>query len=369
MSETESNELLGLFKAMEKFDASDLHLKAGSPPIYRVDGAPQQLNRPPMTHQELQALLLGVLTEEQKRVLDRTGAADLAVSSSGIGRFRVNIYKQRGSLSMAARRVNTVIPTFEQLQLPPIMAQISEIQQGLVILAGVTGSGKSTTIASMVQYINERRRCHIVTIEDPIEYLFADDKAFVDQREVGIDVPTFKHALKYVVRQDPDVILIGEMRDEETFQAGLTAAETGHLVFGTLHSSTAPSTFGRILDLFVPERHDQIRQSLMFNLRAIVCQKLLPCIKPEISRVPAVEILLSTPIIRKLIREKDDKRLAEAIKGGAEEGMQDFNMSLADLVNDEFITRKTAFDVSPNAEALQMMLKGIAVSQEGGILG
>jgi len=369
MSEVDNSDLLTLFKAMEKFDASDLHLKAGSPPIYRVDGSPQTLNRPPMTHQDLEKLLLGVLNEEQTRTLRRTGAVDLAFSSSGIGRFRVNIFRQRGSLSMSARRVNTQIPTFEQLHLPSILSRVAEHQQGLVILAGVTGSGKSTTIASMIQYINERRRCHIVTIEDPIEYLFADDKAFVNQREVGIDVPTFKHALKYVVREDPDVILIGEMRDEETFQAGLTAAETGHLVFGTLHSSTASSTFGRILDLFEPQRHDQIRQSLMFNLRAIICQKLLPCIKPEISRVPAVEIMLATPIIRKLIREKDDKRLAEAIRAGAEEGMQDFNMSLAELVNADYITRKTAFEVSPNPEALQMMLKGISVGQDSGILG
>jgi len=236
------------------------------------------------------------------------------------------------------------------LNLPPVMSKISEYQQGLIILAGVTGSGKSTTIASMIESINQRRACHVVTIEDPIEYLFRDKKSFINQREIGIDVASWTEALRRVVRQDPDVILVGEMRDVETFEAGLMAAETGHLVFGTLHSSTAASTLGRILDLFPSDKHELIRTSLAFNLRAIICQKLLPCIKEGIGRVPAVEIMINSPILRKLIRDRRDEDIPHAIRIGKEEGMQDFTES------------RVAFEVAPNEEQLKMALKGIRVS-------
>jgi len=280
----------------------------------------------------------------------------------------VNVFRQRGSISMAARRVLTDIPNFEQLHLPPVMSKIAEYAQGLIILSGITGSGKSTTLAAMLDHINETRRCHIVTIEDPIEYLLTDKKAFVNQREIAIDVPSFKVALKHVVRQDPDVILVGEMRDDETFAAGLTAAETGHLVFGTLHSSSVASTFGRILEFFPPARHEVVRTSLMFNLRAIVSQKLLPSIKEGINLVPATEVMLMTPIMRKLIKDGEDNKITDAIRGGVEEGMHDFTESLKNLVLNGFVEIKEAMEAAPNEEALKMALKGIRIGTHG-ILG
>src|SRR5581483_5883092 len=217
------------------------------------------------------------------------------------------------------------------------LRKIAGFRQGLVVVAGVTGSGKSTTLAAMIELINSTRRCHIVTIEDPIEYLYKDKKAFVNQREVGIDVPSFATALKSVVRQDPDVILIGEMRDPETFETALTAAETGHLVFGTLHASTVSQTFGRIIDLFPPERERQIRQSLRFSLKAVICQKILPSIKAGTGLVPAQEILIVNPTVQKLIMEGDDKKIEQVLRAGKEEGMQDFNQSLVALVQGGFI--------------------------------
>jgi twitching motility protein PilT len=235
----------------------------------------------------------------------------------------------------------------------------------MIILAGVTGSGKSTTIAAMLDFINERERVHILTIEDPIEYLFTDKKALINQREIGLDVVDWHVALKHAVREDPDVILVGEMRDRETFEAGLNAAETGHLVFGTIHASSAPSTLGRILDLFPADMHQAMRQSLAFNLKAIICQKLLPSIKPGVQRVPANEIMIVNPTVRELIIKAEDKKLTDAIKIGFIEGMIDFTESLAQLVLRGDVDRAAALEVAPNPEALKMAFKGIKVSQPG----
>jgi twitching motility protein PilT len=235
----------------------------------------------------------------------------------------------------------------------------------MIILAGVTGSGKSTTIAAMLDYINERERVHILTIEDPIEYLFTDKKAVINQREIGLDVSGWDVALKHAVREDPDVILVGEMRDRLTFEAGLNAAETGHLVFGTVHASSAPSTLGRILDLFPADMHSAMRQSLAFNLKAIICQKLLPSIKPGVQRVPANEIMIINPTIKELIIKAEDKKLTDAIKIGFIEGMTDFTESLTQLVQRGDVDRAAALEVAPNREALAMALKGIKVSQPG----
>jgi twitching motility protein PilT len=235
----------------------------------------------------------------------------------------------------------------------------------LVILAGVTGSGKSTTLAAMLDYINEHEEVHILTIEDPIEYLFRRKKAIINQREVGIDVVDWATALKHAVREDPDVILIGEMRDRDTFEAGLNAAETGHLVFGTIHASSAPSTIGRILDLFPADMHPAMRQSLAFNLKAIVCQKLLPGLKPGVARVPANEIMIVNPTIRDLIVKGEDKKLPDAIRIGLIEGMLDFNESLRQLVTRGDVDRDAALAAAPNPDALKMALKGIKVAQPG----
>jgi twitching motility protein PilT len=235
----------------------------------------------------------------------------------------------------------------------------------MIILAGVTGSGKSTTIASMLDYINEREYVHILTIEDPIEFTFVDKKAVVNQREVGIDVSDWHIALKHAVRQDPDIILVGEMRDRDTFEAGINAAETGHLVFGTIHANSAPSTIGRILDLFPADMHSALRQALAFNLKAIVAQKLLPSLIPGVHRVPTNEIMILNPTIRELIIKGEDKKLPDAIRIGFLEGMLDFTESLRLLVEKNWVERSVALEVAPNPEQLKMAFKGIKVAQPG----
>ena len=360
---TSNREIHKLFHLMAKYGASDLHLKVGGAPVFRIAGALRSLELPPLAAAQVRRLLYDILTPEQVRTLESVGDVDLAYSVDDLTRLRINAYHQRGSLSIAARLVNVRIPSFDELHLPAgTMERISSFEQGLVIVAGVTGSGKSTTLAAMIEYINTTRRCHIVTIEDPIEYLYADRRALINQREVGIDVGSFRDALRYVVRQDPDVILLGEMRDTETVQAGLSAAETGHLVFGTLHSSTVSQTFSRMLDFFEPERQKQVRTGLQFNLRSIVCQKLLPSIKPGVSRIPALEIMLVTPPIQKLIEQGDDSRILDVVKSSREEGMIDFNRSLYDLLQQGYIEREAAMAASPSPQSLEANLQGVFVS-------
>ncbi len=368
-TEPEANKL---FRMVMKHKGSDLHLKVGLAPAMRLGGVLRQMQMPMLSTADMQRLMFPLLTPRQQKILDDEGGVDFAhvVQEGDLEtRFRVNLFRARGRLSLVARRVNNSIPNFEGLGLPAVMAEITQYEQGIVILAGVTGSGKSTTIASMLQYINERERMHIVTLEDPIEFTFKDDKSIFNQRELGIDVMDFHKALKDAVRQDPDIILVGEMRDAETFGAAMHAAETGHLVFGTIHASTAPSTISRILDLFPREMHGPLRQNMAFNLKAVVAQKLLPTTKElaakGITRVPTNEIMRSNPIIRKLLLTEEDTKLGDAIRLGKEEGMQDFTESLRRLVVDEKIERATAFEYAPNVEQLKMALKGINVAQPG----
>jgi len=368
-NEPEANKL---FRMVMKYKGSDLHLKVGSAPSMRLAGVLRQMQLPPLSTADMERLMYPLLTPRQRGILDEEGGVDFAhiVFDGGLEtRFRVNLFKQRGRLSLVARRVNNKIPSFEDLHLPAVLAEITQYDQGIVILAGVTGSGKSTTIASMLQYMNERERLHIVTIEDPIEYTFKDDKSIINQREVGIDVIDWDVALKHAVRQDPDVILVGEMRDRETFSAAMHAAETGHLVFGTIHAGTAPSTIGRLLDLFPREMHSSLRQSLGFNLKAIIAQKLLPTTKElaakGTTRVPTNEIMRNNPTVKKLILNEEDSKLGDAIRIGREEGMMDFTESLRQLVVAEKIERGTAFEVAPSPEALKMALKGITIAQPG----
>ncbi len=368
-SEPEANKL---FRMVMKHKGSDLHLKVGLAPAMRLGGVLRQMQLPALSTADMERLMFPILTPRQKDILEEEGGVDFAhivYDNELETRFRVNLFKQRGRLSLVARRVNNSIPNFEGLGLPPVMAEITQYEQGIVILAGVTGSGKSTTIASMLQYINERERMHIVTIEDPIEFTFKDDKSIINQREVGIDVCDWDTALKHAVRQDPDIILVGEMRDQHTFSAAMHAAETGHLVFGTIHASSAPSTIGRILDLFPRDMHPALRQSMAFNLKAIIAQKLLPTTKEwqakGVTRVPTNEILRTNPIVRKLILNEEDIKLGDAIRIGKEEGMQDFTESLKNLVQSEKIERATAFEVAPSVETLKMALKGINIAQPG----
>jgi twitching motility protein PilT len=343
-------------------------LKVGRPPMIRVRNELRPLNRGAIDAEEMVRLLVPMMDERSRRIFDEDGGADFAytVDVDGIvWRFRVNLLKQLGNLGLVARRVNNKIPDFKGLYLPPVMVTLCHYDQGMVLLAGVTGSGKSTTIASMLNYINQNERVHILTLEDPIEFVFSEDKALINQREIGMDVKDFKIGMKHAVREDPDVMLVGEMRDEETFMTAIHAAETGHLVFGTIHASSASTTIGRILDLFPEEMHGALRSAIANNMKGIVAQKLLKSIKPGVPRVPTVEIMTFNPTVVKLILESQDHKLSDAIRIGAEEGMQDFTMSLKQLIDDELIDRPTAFAVAPNQDALKMALKGIDVRAPG----
>ena len=355
-----------LFRTVMKHSGSDLHLKAGIPGAMRLRGVIQKMMTKPLSQDDMETLIFPIMSEKQRKVLEDTGGSDFAhVVGADICRFRVNILKQRGKLAMVARRVNTSIPSFEKLGLPPSIEKLCHYDQGLVILAGVTGSGKSTTIASMLEYMNQREALHILTIEDPIEFVFEDKLSIVNQREVYLDVCDWHTALKHAVREDPDVILVGEMRDQETFEAGVHAAETGHVVFGTIHASTAASTISRILDLFPPIQHHAIRQTLGFNLKAVVAQKLVPSIKPGVSRVPTNEIMMVNPTIKDLILKSKDDSLLAAIQMGYQEGMIDFAENLFQLVERGDIDKPTALEFAPNPEQLKMAFKGIKFAKPG----
>jgi len=353
------------FHAMTKAEASDLHLKANAVPHIRVRSSIFATQGKPLSATEVAEMARELMTDEQAEFFNKTGSIDVAHELEGSDRFRVNIFRQRGHIAMAIRRVLREIPDFEALHLPKSFERIAKEQHGLVLLSGGSGSGKSTTIASMIDYINKTRPCHIVTIEDPIEYLFEDKKAIVSQREIGIDCTDFATALKYLMREDPDVVLIGEMRDHETFTSALQAAETGHLVFGTVHASTAPQTLGRVLDLVGPENRDMFRQALAFNLRAVICQKLLPCVAAGIDRIPAVEVMTMNPTVRQLIQENREQELGDVIRASQAEGMQSFTKGLLDLIEKDYIDPQVAYEAATNAEELRMHMKGISASQSG----
>lgn len=352
------------FRQMIKFGGSDLHLQVGKPPMLRIKGVIRELQMDPINAEDMVKLCFPMMDERNEAIFHEEGGADYAWVVDNDGepwRFRINLFVQMGKVGMVARKVERSIPNFEGLHLPPVMASLCDFDQGMVLLAGVTGSGKSTTIASMLNFINARDRVHILTIEDPIEFVYTPDKALINQREVGVDIKDFKIAMKHAVRQDPDIMLVGEMRDMETFETAMHAAETGHLVFGTIHASSAPSTIGRILDLFPRDMHGALRSSMGFNLKAIVAQKLLATIRETPRRVPIIEIMMMNPMVRKLIVEEKDDKLYDAIRIGKEEGMQVFNDSLYHFVTKEYVARADAFEISPNVEQLKMMLKGIDV--------
>jgi twitching motility protein PilT len=351
--------------AAAKHKASDLHIKAGQKPILRINTELHDVGNRALAADEIQKMIHEILTPKQTAALEEELGIDFAYSIQGVGRFRVNVYHDRGRLALAARRVNTSIPSFEDLKLPLALKRICDLDQGLVVVAGATGSGKSTTLACILDHINTTQRTHIVTVEDPIEYLFQDKNSLISQREIGIDVPTFARALKEVVREDPDIILLGEMRDHTSFDAALQAAETGHLVFTTIHASSASQTISRLLDLFPTERQKLIRQNLAFNLRAVMCQKLLPSCLQGVRMAPAVEILFNNPTATKLIMAEEDKKLQDLIRASQQEGMQDFNMSLMDLINAGLVSKKVAIQYSPNPEQLKMNLQGIYLSEQG----
>jgi twitching motility protein PilT len=318
----------------------------------------------PLTQEDMERLLLSILNPRLRKILDDEGGVDFSwVVGQDECRFRVSLFKQRGKLSLVSRRVNNSIPSFAQLGLPEVIEKLCHFSEGMIIFAGVTGSGKTTSIAAMLDYVNEREPLHILTLEDPIEFTYTDKKAYVNQREIGIDAMDWHKALKDAVRQDPDVILVGELRDVDTFEAAVHAAETGHLVFGTIHASSSPTTINRILDLFPPEKHGAIRKALANNMKAIIAQKLVKGLKKP--RVPTNEVMIINPTIKKLIEEGEDHKLADAIKLFYQEGMVDFTENLKQLHDRGDIDKATALEWAPDPEKLKMLFKGIKISGGG----
>ena len=358
-------ELNKFFKAAVKTRASDLHLKVGQPPKLRLFGELKKTTGEVMSAKRIEEMVFEILSPSQKEFFLLHGTLDFAHEVDGEHRFRTNLFRQRGMISLAARRVNSFIPSFKELHLPAVMEKICQNRQGLILVVGPTGCGKTTTIASMINYINLTRSCHIVTIEDPIEYLFKDEKAIVSQREIGIDTKDFEEALTYLMRQDPDVVFVGEMRDAKTVSAGMRAAETGHLVFGTLHSANAAQAVHRLLDLFPQTERDLVRQTLSLAIRAIISQVLLPCLIEGVDRIPAVEILLINAAERKLISEAREADLPSVIRSSQHEGMQDLTYNLCELVNNGSIDPKDGYKYAPNTEEFKMALKGIKTTSEG----
>jgi twitching motility protein PilT len=338
--------------------ASDLHITTGVPPIVRVNGKLKALDHPKLLPNDTRELIYSILTQEQRDVLERNWEYDFSYSLPGKGRFRVNVYYQRGSISAAFRSIPVKIPTIEELRLPLVVSEFAMKPRGFVVVTGPTGSGKSTTLAAIINIINETRNCHIITIEDPIEFLHPHKRSIVNQREVGTDTKSFANALKYALRQDPDVILIGEMRDLETIQTALTAAETGHLVFATLHTVDAPQTIDRIIDVFPPHQQQQVRIQLAGCLQGIVAQQLLPTADGN-GRVVAVEILVATPGIKNLIREGKTHQIYTAIQTGQKYGMQTLDMALADLVKRGWISYETAYEKAQDPASLKQLVTGV----------
>jgi twitching motility protein PilT len=319
---------------------SDLHLKVGSPPCLRIHGEMERVDAPVLMPEDTRELILSMLNTEQRREFEEEHELDFAYAIPRLSRFRVNVFFQRGSIGAVFRTIPLKIPTAEELGLPAIVLELAMRPRGLVLVTGPTGSGKSTTLAAMVDHVNKNRKCHIMTIEDPIEFLHKDQMAIVNQREVGADTKGFAQALRRVLRQDPDVILVGEMRDLETISAACTAAETGHLVFGTLHTSSAPSTIDRVIDVFPPHQQEQIRMQLSITLQGVISQTLLPKIGG--GRVAAHEIMVCLTSIANLIREAKTHQMASIIQSGSRYGMHTLDQNLADLVAAGAVTYEEA---------------------------
>jgi len=336
--------------------ASDLHVTVGLPPVFRVDGQLVRGNYPPLMANQAQRLIYDILTTDQVQWFEKTRELDFSYGVKDIGRYRVNVYHQRGSVAAALRLIPVEIPTFEQLRLPPILKELTKKHSGLILVTGPTGSGKSTTIASMIDSINRECQCHIITIEDPIEYLYRHKRAMVNQRELNSDTDSFENALRAVLREDPDVILIGEMRDLETISAALTLAETGHLVFGTLHTRNAPQTIDRVIDVFPPHQQAQVRVQLSNTLEAVVAQQLLP--RTGGGRVACVEVMIATSAIRNLIREGKTHQIYSAIETGSQHGMQAMDKMLAELYRSALVSYEDAESRAIDPENFRRFLQG-----------
>lgn len=347
--------MIALFRETLRRNASDLHLTAHMPPVFRIKGELTPMDGARLSPVEINTLLDDILTPRHRTVLEEKKSVDFAVSANDVGRFRVAVYYQRGSLSVALRLLHAGIPTFESLGLPDSVAGLAELRDGLVLVTGVTGSGKSTTLATIVDYINRTSRRNIITIEDPIEYIHQNHYSVIHQRELFADVPTFSDALRDSLRADPDVILVGEMRDLETMRTAIMAAETGHLVFSTLHSRDCISTINRLVGAFPAGEQSQIRQQLSSTLKAVVSQRLLPN-AADTGRVPAVEIMLSTPGIANMIRQGKDDMIYSAVETGVRQGMQTMEQSLIRLIEDGLIGMETGLSAARNKSLLRQRL-------------
>ncbi|MBB6216597.1 twitching motility protein PilT [Anaerosolibacter carboniphilus] len=335
--------------------ASDLHITVAVPPMIRINGNLEAINEAPLTPSDTEALVKEILTEAQFDQLNNQGELDMSFSQHGLGRFRVNLFKQRGTYSMVLRTVPLKVPTIDELKLPPVVKELSRKQRGLILVTGPTGSGKSTTLAAMIDSINRERQCHVLTLEDPIEYLHKHQKSIVNQREIGNDSYSFVNALRAALRQDPDVILVGEMRDLETISIAITAAETGHLVLSTLHTLGAVKTIDRIIDVFPPHQQQQVRVQLSSILEGVISQQLLPRVDGN-GRVGAFEVMTATSAIKNLIREGKTHQIQTSIQTGIKFGMQTMDGALIDLYRSGMISQEILLTQSYDQEVIKRQL-------------
>ena len=351
-----------IFEILQKMvdsEASDIHFKVGSPPMMRVDGKLQPIGNEKLIPEQTLAIAKQFMKDEQYKVFEKEHELDFSVGVRGMGRFRINAFIARGAVAIAVRRISTQILSVDDLNLPQKLKDIALTPRGLVLVTGTTGSGKSTTLAAMIDYINSIERKHIITIEDPIEYLFVDKKSIINQREIGSDTENFSQALRRILRQDPDVIMIGEMRDLETIQTAVTAADTGHMVMSTLHTTNAMQTINRIISHYPPHQHEQIRIQLASTLKAVVSLRLIPKAS-GFGRVPAVEILINTPYISELIVNQEETYLiSEALEKGEQYGMQSFDQSIMKLYKAGLITLEEALKQSSNPDDFKLKIQGI----------
>jgi len=341
--------------------ASDVHLKIGTPVIFRINRELIAVDSPPPTQEWMGKIIEAVTPVHLKKRLDEEREIDFSYFVPGVGRFRTNMYQQRGQWCLAMRFVKTIVPSFEELGLLPQVQKIAESPRGVVLVAGATGCGKSTTLAAMIEHINNNFKRHIITLEDPIEYVFEDNQSVIEQREVGLDTLSFHHALRNVLRQDPDIVMIGEMRDDVSFSAAMSAADTGHLVLSTLHTTNASQSITRVLEFFKADEREQIRRQIAATLRAVICQRMVGTMDGK--STPALEILINTPMVRKLLEDNRLDKLPAAIETSQDDGMLTFNQALFDLVKAGRVTEKEAMSKATNPQALEMNFKGIFLDE------
>jgi len=355
-----------ILKTAVEGGASDVHLKIGTPVVYRINRQLIAIDCPFPTAEWMNKMVELVAPAHLKKRLEQEREIDFSYYVPSIGRFRTNLFQQRGQWCFAMRYVKTVVPSFEELGLLEQIRRIAESPRGIVLVAGSTGCGKSTTLAAMIEHINSNFKKHIITLEDPIEYVFEDNQCVVEQREVGLDTLSFHHALKHVLRQDPDIIMIGEMRDSISFTAAMSAADTGHLVLSTLHTTNAAQSVNRILDFFKADEREQIRRQLAGTLQAVICQRMVGTIASGMT--PAVEIMINTPTVKKLIEENRLDKLPAAIETGGDDGMINFNQALFNLVKQGKVSEHEALSKASNPQALEMNFKGIFLDEGRRIL-